>query len=100
MFFLTSASELLNVGFFLWVDLFREWRTGFNSSCTFGLTQKNQKVKAGKFPKRSLRLRGTNPRPRLEGYQLMNRPQPAWLWIRKAPLLLTNREFKADPFQS
>src|SRR5690554_6412041 len=62
---------------------FQEWR--LVSSYTFGLTQKYQKVKAGQFPKRSLRLRGTNPRPRLDGYQIMNISLPAWLWIRNAP---------------
>jgi len=59
------------------------------------LIQNEPKDQGGEFPVRSFRLSGTNPRPRHKSYQIMDRSYPAWLWIRKAPLRLTNREFKA-----
>jgi hypothetical protein len=59
------------------------------------LDPKVPKSQGKEFPRRSLQLRDTNPRPRLDDYNIMVRLYPAWLWIRKASLHLANREFKA-----
>jgi len=60
-----------------------------------GQVQKYQKIKAVNSRDSSLQLRRTNPRPRLDNYQLIARSNPAWLRIRNALLHFTNREFKA-----
>jgi len=68
----------------------------------FWLDPKGSKSQGGEFPKRSLRLHGMNPRPRLDDDKVVDKSQPAWLRIRKAPFHLANREFKAgyqDPLK-
>jgi len=61
----------------------------------FCLDAKVQKNQGGEFPRRSLRQRETNPRPRFANYKTVVKSQPQWLRIRKTPLHLANREFKA-----